>query len=71
MTFGYWPLFDLRLASRDLTLRPMREADLTVVSDLLPVDLELDPAATRYGLSDERISRGILTHQGYWKAYGT
>src|SRR5258708_35979660 len=49
----------------------MREADLTVVSDLLPVDLELDPAAARYGLSDERISRGIITHQGYWKAYGT
>src|SRR5258706_15899699 len=49
----------------------MREADLTVASDLLPVDLELDPAATRYGLSDERISRGIFTHQGYWKAYGT
>src|SRR5260221_12847152 len=48
----------------------MREADLTVVSDLLPVDLELDPAATRYGLSDERISRGSITHQGYWKAYG-
>jgi len=71
VTFGYWPLFDLRLASRDLTLRPMREADLRVVSDLLPVDLELDPAATRYRLSDERISRGIITHQGYWKAYGT
>src|SRR4029077_2093656 len=70
-TFGYWPLFDLRLASRDLTLRPMREADLRVVSDLLPVDTELDPAGTRYRLSDERISRGIITHQGYWKAYGT
>src|SRR5229473_3359304 len=23
------------------------------------------------GLSDERISRGIIAHQGYWKAYGT
>ncbi len=71
MTNRYWPLFDLRLDSPELTLRPMREADLAVVSDLLPADLELDPAATRYGVSDERVSRGIITHQGYWKAYGT
>jgi RimJ/RimL family protein N-acetyltransferase len=71
MTYGYWPLFDLRLASPDLTLRPMREADLGAVSDLLPVDLELDPAATRYGLGDEGLNRGIITHQAYWKAYGT
>jgi len=71
MTYGYWPLFDLRLASPDLTLRPMREADLAVVSDLLPGDLELDPAATTYGLTDEQVSRGIITHQAYWKAYGS
>jgi RimJ/RimL family protein N-acetyltransferase len=71
VTYSYWPLFDLRLASPDLTLRPMREADLAAVSDLLPDDLELDPAATRYGLSDEQVNRGIITHQAYWKAYGT
>ena len=71
MTYGYWPLFDLRLGSPDLTLRPMREADLAVVSDRLPIDLELDPEATRYGLSDDQVSRGVITHQGYWKAYGT
>jgi RimJ/RimL family protein N-acetyltransferase len=68
---GYWPLFDLSISTPDLTLRPMREADLGPVSDLLPDDLELDPAATRYAISDERRSRGIITHQGYWKAYGT
>ena len=71
MSYGYWPLFDLRLTSPDLTLRPMREADLATVSDVLPDDLELDPAATRYPAGDERLSRGIITHQGYWKAYGT
>jgi RimJ/RimL family protein N-acetyltransferase len=71
VTYSYWPLFDLSLATPDLTLRPMREADLARLSDLLPDDLELDPQATRYQVSDERLSRGIVTHQGYWKAYGT
>ncbi|MGN6793027.1 MAG: GNAT family N-acetyltransferase, partial [Streptosporangiaceae bacterium] len=66
-----WPLFDLRITSPDLVLRPMREADLCRVCDLLPEDLELDPAATRYAISDEHRSRGIITHQGYWKAFGT
>ena len=71
MTTGYWPLLDLSISTPDLGLRPMREADLGPVSDLLPDDLELDPAATRYPVGDERRSRGIITHQAYWKAYGT
>jgi RimJ/RimL family protein N-acetyltransferase len=71
MPHHYWPLFDLRLASPELTLRPMTEADLTTICDLLPEDLEQDPAATTYAITAERISRGIVTHQGYWKAYGT
>ena len=71
VTSRYWPLFDLRITMPDLTLRPMREADLGPVSDLLPADLELDPAATRYALDDEHRNRGVITHQGYWKAYGT
>jgi RimJ/RimL family protein N-acetyltransferase len=70
VTYSYWPLFDLSLVTPDLTLRPMREADLAGLSDLLPDDLELDPDATRYQVSDERLGRGIVTHQGYWKAYG-
>jgi RimJ/RimL family protein N-acetyltransferase len=67
----YWPLFDLRLASGDLDLAAMTEADLPVLADLLPDDVEQDPAATTYPVPDGRISRGIVTHQGYWKAYGT
>jgi RimJ/RimL family protein N-acetyltransferase len=63
-------LFDLRITTPDLVLRPMREADLGTVCGLLPADLELDPAATRYEISDEHRSRGIITHQGYWKSYG-
>jgi RimJ/RimL family protein N-acetyltransferase len=71
VTSASWPLFELRITSPDLVLRPMRETDLGTVSDLLPADLELDPAATRYAVSDEHRSRGIITHQGYWKAFGT
>jgi hypothetical protein len=67
----YWPLSDLRLASPDLTLRPMTEAGLTAICDLLPEDVEQDPAATTYPIPDDRISRGIVSHQGYRKAYGT
>ena len=71
MPHRYWPLFDLRLASPELTLRPMTEADLTAICDLLPEDVEQDAAATTYAIAEKRISRGIVTHQGYWKAYGT
>jgi RimJ/RimL family protein N-acetyltransferase len=71
MTYRYWPLFGLRLTSPDLTLRPMTEADLGTIADLLPDDLEQDPAATIYDFGDDRIARGIVSHQGYWKAYGT
>lgn len=70
MTHRYWPLFDLRLASPDLTLRPMAEADLAAVAGLLPDDVEQDPAATTFAIGNERISRGIVSCQHYWKAYG-
>jgi RimJ/RimL family protein N-acetyltransferase len=71
MEHPYWPLFDLRIDSPDLTLRPMTEADQPAIADLLPDDVELDPAATRYATGEERVTRGIVVHQAYWKAYGT
>ncbi len=71
MAHRYWPLFDLRIDTPDLTLRPMTEADQPAIADLLPDDVELDPAATRYATGDERVARGLVVHQGYWKAYGT
>jgi RimJ/RimL family protein N-acetyltransferase len=71
MPYRYWPLFDLCLQTPDLTLRPMTEADQATIADLLPDDVELDPAATTYATGDERTGRGIVVHQGYWKAYGT
>jgi RimJ/RimL family protein N-acetyltransferase len=71
MTYRYWPLFDLRLTSPDLALRPMTEADLANLADLLPDDVEQDPAATAYDVGDARTGRGIVSHQSYWRAYGT
>ena len=71
MAHRYWPLFDLRIDSPDLTLRPMTEADQPAIADLLPDDVELDPAATRYATGEGRVTRGIVVHQAYWKAYGT
>ncbi len=70
MTHPFWPLFDLRLASGPLLLRPMTEADQRLVADLLPDDVELDPAATTYPGLDERTNRGVVAHQAYWQAYG-
>jgi len=70
MTNRYWALFDLRVTSPDLMLRPVTEADLAVIADLLPDDVEQDPALT-WDVGDPRISRGVISHQGYWKAFGT
>jgi RimJ/RimL family protein N-acetyltransferase len=71
MTYRYWPLFDLRLATPDLSLRPMAEADLAAIADALPDDVEQDPASVTYDVGDARTGRGIVSHQNYWKSYGT
>ena len=56
MTHPYWPLFDLRLRTADLELRPMTEADLAQLADELPDDLEQDPSATTYDVADARVA---------------
>lgn len=71
MSARYWPLFDLRLATPRLELRPLREADLEHLAALLPEDAERDPEAAAYEVGDVRVSLGIGVHQAYWRAYGT
>ncbi len=71
MPHPYWPLFDLRIATDDLLLRPMTEADQSALAGIQPLDLDLDPSATRYAGVPEQVDRGIVTFQTYWKAYGT
>ena len=66
-----WPLHGLRLRTPDLDLRPATEAELPALCSILPPDLEIDPAATRYaGLDDPANHRAILA-QSYWRAMGT
>lgn len=67
---AWWPLFGLQLNAPTLILQPMREADLDTIAGLLPEDVEQDPAATRYDVGDPRLSRGIISHQSYWAAWG-
>ena len=57
-----WPLFDLRVRHAGLLLRPVTEADLEVLVDLLPDDLEQDPSLPA--------DRARAVHQGYWRALG-
>ena len=70
MTHPFWPLLDLRLTSGDLELAPLVEVELAEVVRLLPADLELNPAATRFAV-DEPTHRGVVVHQEYWRSYGT
>jgi RimJ/RimL family protein N-acetyltransferase len=71
VTNRYWPLFDLRLASPDLVLRPVTEDDLGQLADLLPADVEQDPQAGTFAIEDQPVRRGMVLHQGYWKAFGS
>ncbi len=70
MTHPYWPLFDLRLTTPDLTLRVATEADQLTLSDLMPDDVEPDPALPVYAFDDPRIRRGVAAHQSYWRDFG-
>jgi RimJ/RimL family protein N-acetyltransferase len=70
MAHSYWPLLDLRLSVAGLELRPMCEADQLALAELLPDDLELDPAATRYPGLDEATNRRVIGFQHYWRSYG-
>jgi RimJ/RimL family protein N-acetyltransferase len=64
-------MFDIRLTTPDLELRHLTEADLGMLTDLMPADVEQDPASTTYdGLGPDR-NRGVVVHQDYWRARGS
>jgi RimJ/RimL family protein N-acetyltransferase len=65
-----WPLFDLRLRVNELELTPMTEADLESITQILPPDLELNPAATRFAGLGQETNRSVVVCQGYWKSVG-
>ncbi|MBM2620201.1 GNAT family N-acetyltransferase [Actinoplanes sp. LDG1-06] len=67
----YWPLFGLRLAFRDVVLRPMREDDLPHLAAALPDDVGHDPRLALFASQDMAANERRLFCQGYWKALGT
>jgi RimJ/RimL family protein N-acetyltransferase len=66
----HWPLDDLRIRTPDLLLRPVTEADLGALADLLPEDVEQDPAAYTFEGLPAAANRGVVVHQEYWRARG-
>jgi RimJ/RimL family protein N-acetyltransferase len=70
MGHPYWPVFDLRLTVGELELRPLIEADLVPLIDLLPPDVEIDPRLPDLGGGDER-RRAAAAHQSYWSSLGS
>ncbi len=66
-----WPLAGLRLGCGDVTLQPVREADLPALAAVLPADFEQDPRLELFpGLSDEENQRRLF-YQGYWSSLGS
>lgn len=71
MSDGFWPMFDLRLTTRDLELRHLSESDLGPLSAIIPNDAEQAPSSTTYPGVDPARGRGIVLHQDYWRARGS
>lgn len=63
----YWPPTALALRVDDLTMRPLVEAELDLVADLLPAEMEMNPATPRPFGVDERHARGAALRQEYWQ----
>jgi RimJ/RimL family protein N-acetyltransferase len=71
VTHAYWPLMDLRLATGDVTLRPMTGEDVGPLAHVLPGDVEQNPIFPSYGGRDGRLARGTTLQQTYWHSLGT
>ncbi|MCO8269884.1 GNAT family N-acetyltransferase [Actinoplanes sp. TRM 88003] len=67
----FWPLFGLRLAFRDVVLRPMTETDLPRLAAVLPGDVGHDPRLALFESQSYAENERRLFCQGYWKALGT
>jgi RimJ/RimL family protein N-acetyltransferase len=66
-----WPIFDLRISTPDLDVRPMTEDDLVEVAQAIPDDLEVDPTSPRYEGFSWRDQLAATSAQSYWRALGT
>lgn len=71
MASSWWPIFDIRITTPDLALRPLAEADLAQLAAVLPADVEMDPSATVYDGLTVAHQRTLVLAQTYWKSFGT
>jgi len=69
--YPYWPVFDIRLRTGDLTLRPTTESDLGPLASIRDDDVETDPRLPRYPGVDAHTAGGIAVHQSYWASLGS
>jgi RimJ/RimL family protein N-acetyltransferase len=68
VTHPHWPVFDIRLTSGDLELRPITEADLAGLVAIQPLDYETDPRLPLFGRATDP---GTALHQSYWSSLGS
>lgn len=66
-----WPLFDLRLTSPGLELRPVAEADALALAGLLPADVELDPSVPAPALPEVAWLRATAVLRTVWRSWGS
>lgn len=66
-----WPLFDLRLRTQDLLLRPTAEQQALDLAAVVPDDLEQDPRAVSYAGAPRANNRQNIVLQGIWHSWGT
>jgi RimJ/RimL family protein N-acetyltransferase len=67
----WWPFFDLRIVSGDVLLRGVTDADLDVLAEMVPDDLELNPANERFASLPPDVERQRQLVAEIWKHRGT
>jgi RimJ/RimL family protein N-acetyltransferase len=66
-----WPFFDLRITCGDVLLRGATDADLEVLENVLPDDLEMNPANERFAMVTPEADRRRQLVGEVWKHRGT
>ncbi|MHB1930423.1 MAG: GNAT family N-acetyltransferase, partial [Acidimicrobiales bacterium] len=66
-----WPPFSIRIEVDDVAMRPVRDADLPTLVELLPDDVELDPSSEMFAGLDVAGNRRRTFLQGCWRSAGT
>ena len=65
-----WPIFDLVLTCRGVTLHAVRDDEIAPLAELQPDDFENDPAERHFPALGDDVDRRRLFHQGIWRHRG-